>query len=223
MAKKQNDGSTVKEERFQWTAKMDEAFIEAMLKEQNEGNRIDGSFTPQAYTNMVNDLTAKLNKDFKKEHLKNRLKTLKDHFSQCYDLFRGVSLSGFAWNSETRLIEAEDEVWDQLINEKPEAAKWKTKEICHYDELRQLFAKDRASGTSAITAKERRKQIENERRIETIQEVDQLLETNQVTLEKPITPEETQGAPTTPLSQLKLPTISKEKKKEKEGGRRKKY
>ena len=43
------------------------------------------------------------------------MKTLKDHFAQCYDIFRGVSLSGFAWNSETKLLEAEEEVWEALI------------------------------------------------------------------------------------------------------------
>ena len=94
---------------------MDDAFIQAMLKEQDIGNRVDGTFSSQTYSNMVDELSKTLNKDFNKNHLKNRLKTLKDHFAQCYDIFCGVTLSGFAWNSETKLFEAEDEVWEPLI------------------------------------------------------------------------------------------------------------
>lgn len=115
MAKKLKDGENVKREMLMWTPQMDEFFLQAMLTQQYHGNRIDGTFTSTAYTNMVNELHEKLNMNFSKSHLKNRLKTLKDHFAQCYDLFRGVGLSGFAWNSETKLFEADNEVWDSLI------------------------------------------------------------------------------------------------------------
>ncbi|KAJ9544903.1 hypothetical protein OSB04_024610 [Centaurea solstitialis] len=133
---------------FFWTSHMDNAFIQAMLKEQDKGNRIDGTFTSQAYANMVDELSRMLNKDFNKNHLKNRLKTLKDHFSQCYDIFRG-----------TKLFEAEEEVWEALIAEKPDAAKWKKKQISNYDEMLELFGRDRATGGGAETAKERRNQM----------------------------------------------------------------
>ncbi|KAL4587662.1 hypothetical protein LXL04_000534 [Taraxacum kok-saghyz] len=42
-------------------------------------------------------------------------------------MFHGTLLSGFGWNSETHLIEADDEVWANLINSKPEAILFKTK------------------------------------------------------------------------------------------------
>jgi hypothetical protein len=48
-----------------------------------------------------------------KQHIKNRMKTMKDHFAESYDLFG--SLSGFSWNSTTRRFEAEEEVWKDLI------------------------------------------------------------------------------------------------------------
>ncbi|KAK2424531.1 hypothetical protein QL285_034882 [Trifolium repens] len=53
-------------------------------------------------------------------------------------------LSGFSWNSITRRFEAEEEVWKDLIREKPHAAKWKTMQIKHYDVLRELLGIDRA-------------------------------------------------------------------------------
>ncbi|KAI3802383.1 hypothetical protein L1987_30515 [Smallanthus sonchifolius] len=100
---------------------MDNAFIQAMVTQQDKGNRINGTFTSQAYSNMIEELNTSLRMDFNKNHLKNRLKTLKECFSQWYDMFRGTSLSGFSWNSDTQLTEAEDEVWDKLIDSKPEA------------------------------------------------------------------------------------------------------
>nr|XP_043632953.1 uncharacterized protein LOC122604117 [Erigeron canadensis] len=216
MAKKVNDGNNVKEERIQWNVKMDVVFIEAMRKEHDDGNRIGGTFTSLAYSNMVNYLKEHLQREFTKEHLMNRLKTLKLHFSQCYDLFRGLMMRGFAWNSETNLIEAEEELWETLIKEKPEAAKWKNKQICHYEELLYLFAEDRATGASAITTKERKNMLNNGKRVETIEEIDQLLESDVIVLETPPNIDNIHAATTTKPSKENLPTIkAKNKKKRK--------
>ncbi|GJS13229.1 Myb/SANT-like domain-containing protein [Tanacetum coccineum] len=46
-----NNGTTIKRKLFIWTPVMDEVFIDLMLKEQNKGNRPEGTFTSQAYTN----------------------------------------------------------------------------------------------------------------------------------------------------------------------------
>ncbi|KAI7736675.1 hypothetical protein M8C21_005888, partial [Ambrosia artemisiifolia] len=134
---------------------------------------------------MVEELSTKLGMDFTKNHLKNRLKTLKSSFSQWYDMFRGTSLSGFSWNSNTQLIEAEDDVWDKLIVSKPEAATLKTKKISNYNEMLELFARDRASGAQAETAKERNARLHktDNINIESVPEVDDFLAANDVILE----------------------------------------
>ncbi|KAL4587723.1 hypothetical protein LXL04_000597 [Taraxacum kok-saghyz] len=145
-----------KKELVKWTNWMDECFIQSLLTQQDKDNRINGTFTSQAYANMVDDLNAKTGLSLTKCHLKNRMKTFKISFSQWYDMFRGTSLSGFGWNSETHLIEADDEVWAKLINSKPEAISLKTKKVSHYNEMLALFARDRASGEHAETSKENR-------------------------------------------------------------------
>ncbi|KAD6796437.1 hypothetical protein E3N88_07333 [Mikania micrantha] len=159
--------------------------IVAMIMEQDKGNRINGTFTSQAYNNIIEELNTKLQMNITKNHLKNRLKTLKEHFSQWYDMFRGTSLSGFSWNSNTQLIEVEDEVWEKLIDSKPEAVMLKTKKVSNYYEMLEVFSKDRASGAHAETAKERNDRYEKigNIKVETITEVDELLEANEVTLE----------------------------------------
>ncbi|CAI9287174.1 unnamed protein product [Lactuca saligna] len=135
---------------------------------------------------MVEELNEKFGKSLTKSHLKNRLKTLKSGFSQWYDMFRGTSLSGFSWNSETQLIEADEEVWANLINSKPEAISLKSKKIPNYNEMIALFAKDRASGVHAETSKEKNARLNKtgDIKVETIDEVDQLLASNDITLEK---------------------------------------
>lgn len=50
-----------------------------------------------------------------KNILKNHLKSLNTSFLQWYDMFHGTSLSEFAWNSQTQLIEGNDQVSDHLI------------------------------------------------------------------------------------------------------------
>ena len=75
---------------------MDYAFVQTMIKEQNDGNRIDSIFTPQAYTNMVEELSKDFEMDITKDHLKNRLKPLKEHFAKWHYIFKGDLLSGFS-------------------------------------------------------------------------------------------------------------------------------
>lgn len=114
---KKDENSMPEKENFRWVGKMDKFLLEAMLHEQIQGNRPDGTFTSHAYANMVKYLSEKFEiPDLKKLHITNRLKTLKKHFAECYDLFKcGVGLSGFAWKAETKKWDAEPEVWEALI------------------------------------------------------------------------------------------------------------
>ncbi|WJX25098.1 hypothetical protein P8452_14171 [Trifolium repens] len=111
-------------EVLRWTDDMDKILLNALLEEANKGNRHDGLWTTEAYSNVVDVLRSEGPPTMTKQHIKNRMKTMKDHFAESYDLFG--SLSGFSWNSITRRFEAEEEVWKDLIREKPHAAKWKT-------------------------------------------------------------------------------------------------
>ena len=96
-----------------WTAEMDLILLNAMIDEVRKGCRIDGSWTTQGYTNIVMALNEAGLSGLKKNNVKNRQKSLKDRWREVHDLFGG--LSGFAWNQTTKLFEAEDEVWSELI------------------------------------------------------------------------------------------------------------
>ena len=67
-------------------------------------NRHDGTFTTQAYKNIMQVLTLVLGSMLEKAHVKNRVKTLKKKFAERKDLFHG--LRGFDWNAKTYMFEA---------------------------------------------------------------------------------------------------------------------
>lgn len=100
-------------EILRWTDDMDQILLNALMEEANKGNRHDGAWTTEAYSNVVDALRSLVAPTMTKQHIKNRMKTLKEHYAESYDLFG--SLSGFAWNPTTRRFEAEDEVWQDLI------------------------------------------------------------------------------------------------------------
>lgn len=98
---------------LRWTDEMDQVLLNALSEEVNKGNKHDGSWTTEAYSNMVDALRSAVAPSVTKQHIKNRMKTLKDHFNTVHDLFK--SLSGFAWNPTTRRFEAGEEVWLDLL------------------------------------------------------------------------------------------------------------
>ncbi|KAL5539290.1 hypothetical protein UlMin_044020 [Ulmus minor] len=112
-AKRNIEGERPKKDTVKWTEKMDVVLIDALLEQQVNGNRVDGTFTTTAYNNVLKICREELNYPFEKDHLKNRLKTLKSNFNACYDIFKG--LSGFAWSPITKMFEAEPEIWNALI------------------------------------------------------------------------------------------------------------
>ncbi|XP_021722720.1 uncharacterized protein LOC110690195 [Chenopodium quinoa] len=112
MVKKNKSSDGKASTSLRWTLHMDKVFLDALIAKDINGNRVDGQFISKAYENVVKECTEKLNHPFTKEHLKNRLKTIKSNFNDVYDLFNA---SGWGWNEETELFENVDEVWDNLI------------------------------------------------------------------------------------------------------------
>ncbi|KDP36781.1 hypothetical protein JCGZ_08072 [Jatropha curcas] len=153
MVSKSKKTNAAKRDVFKWTERMDDAFIDALVHQQRLGNRVDNIFTTAAYDNMLKELREKIAMPFQKDHLKNRLKSLKNNFKECFDLFNGVS--GFAWSPETKMFSAKPEAWKAFVKEKPEAKKWMTTQIAHYDKLVLLFAKDRAKSNGDNSTKQK--------------------------------------------------------------------
>ncbi|KAL2340535.1 hypothetical protein Fmac_008475 [Flemingia macrophylla] len=151
------ESSIVVREFTKWTDEMDFRLLSAMLDEARLGNRVDGSWTTQAYNNMVDSLRQSGLIGITKNNVKNRQKSLKDRWREVHDLFSG--LSGFAWDESTKSFSAEPEVWDELLTTKPSAAKWRVNPIRYYDLMKELWGADRGTGHMARTARQERRNI----------------------------------------------------------------
>ncbi|KAE9594555.1 putative Myb/SANT-like domain-containing protein [Lupinus albus] len=158
--KGQTTGSNHSVNVLRWTDEMDQVLMNAFTEELRKGNRHDGSLTSEAYSNVIKVFQHVVAPNMTKQHIKNRMKTLKEHFAESYDLFNNPS--GFAWNPMTKRFEAQDDVWEYFIKDKPQAVKWRTMQIRHYDTLNELFGADRATGKRASTARQRAPQMQHD-------------------------------------------------------------
>ncbi|KAG6484756.1 hypothetical protein ZIOFF_053281 [Zingiber officinale] len=107
--------------------------------------------------NMIRDNIANIKIPLTKDHLKNRMKTLKTNFNSCYDLFKNAS--GVQWHAKSKRFEAKEEVWKQLIDANPSIKKWRYTPAPHYEKLFELFAYDGANGQGASIAAEKNVEI----------------------------------------------------------------
>ncbi|KAJ3684160.1 hypothetical protein LUZ61_013324 [Rhynchospora tenuis] len=138
---------------------MDRILINAFIHEQSIGNRPNGTFSTQAYDNIVKELQdAFPDKSVDKDKIKNRIKYLKKGFGACYDIFKNAT-SGFSWSSHTKMWDAEPGAWATFIQSYPQAKEWMNKPVPHYESLRQLYGKDRANGDGAETPAEMRQRL----------------------------------------------------------------
>ncbi|XP_059654215.1 uncharacterized protein LOC132300925 [Cornus florida] len=153
MSNQSNISGGSKRDRCVWTAQMNDIFVDALHNQFVKGNMIEGTFTTKAYSEIVHELTERLGIDINKDKVKNRLKTIKKTFHECFDLFK-TGLSGFAWSEATKMWYAEPEVLASSIELNPAVEKWKTTPIFNYNKLLDLFGKDRAIGSNAATAEE---------------------------------------------------------------------
>lgn len=66
--------------------------------------------------------------------------------------------SGVSWNEKREMIEAEEELWDNLIISFPKIGKFRTKEFPHFDALGELYDGQTAEGTYNFTSTQRPQQ-----------------------------------------------------------------
>ncbi|KAK6932187.1 Myb/SANT-like domain [Dillenia turbinata] len=159
-----------------WTHAMDDALVDAFMHQYDMGNKMNGTFITKAYENIVKELIEKFGEWLNKEKVRNRWKTIKKNFSEPYDIFKN-GLSGFAWNPTTQLWSAKTEVWEKLIESKPQAKNWMSTPIPNYEKLVILYGNDRATGDHVETASELKKRqsvILDEDYMNTIDGIDNL-------------------------------------------------
>lgn len=92
---------------------MDDCLIDALMGQVVKGQKIGGVFTSTAYKTVAASVSSSFQICCDIGRVKNRVKTLKKHLACVKDILQNGS--GFGFNSQTKLLEAEEEVWDAYV------------------------------------------------------------------------------------------------------------
>ncbi|KAH7837577.1 hypothetical protein Vadar_015362 [Vaccinium darrowii] len=106
---------------------MDEYLVDILYEHTIYRRQKDRSFTSTAYANASRAMSKKFGENISKEHIKDRLKTIMQIFNLAYDL----------------VLEADPQ-------------KFCLRPIPKFDQLEAIFGKDRATGATAETPKEKK-------------------------------------------------------------------
>ncbi|XP_020550728.1 uncharacterized protein LOC105164875 isoform X2 [Sesamum indicum] len=122
--------------RTDWTPDMDQYFIELMLKQQERGNKLDSTFTKQAWTEMLALFNAKFSSEYNKRVLRHRYKKLWKYYC---DLMTLVKQKGFVWDEKQEMVVAHNNVWDAYMKAHPHARSYRAKVFPGYNNLALIF------------------------------------------------------------------------------------
>ncbi|WRX11671.1 Myb/SANT-like domain - like 3 [Theobroma cacao] len=86
-----------------------------------------------------------------KPHIESRIKTLKKEWTIVYDIVQGRGTSGSGWDHERNMVIAEDPVWDFYIISQKDVAQFRKRSFSFFNELSDIYVKDRATGQYAQT------------------------------------------------------------------------
>ncbi|PSR91884.1 L10-interacting MYB domain-containing protein [Actinidia chinensis var. chinensis] len=122
--------------RTDWTPVMDRYFIELMLNQQERGNKLDTTFSKQAWTDMLTLFNEKFGPQHSKRVLRHRYKKLWKYYSDVTFLLKQ---NGFSWDESQQMIAADDDVWDTYVKAHPHARSYRTRMLPNYKDLGFIF------------------------------------------------------------------------------------
>ncbi|KAF7826811.1 Myb/SANT-like domain containing protein [Senna tora] len=151
-SQQQQGGGTSKQAIRIWTQEKDKALVESMLE-----LRLGGTFNADngLKTGSLEDLERKMESKWPGcglkaiPHIQSRYKTLKATWKDVHDMAYGNNTSGFGWDPDRCMLTAEKDVWDSYIRSYKKCAPSRTKQFPLFDQLIELFHKDRANGKDA--------------------------------------------------------------------------
>ncbi|XVF77993.1 hypothetical protein PTKIN_Ptkin14bG0092600 [Pterospermum kingtungense] len=149
------DSQASKRTNRKWSYDEDVLLVSSMVDLHNIGSyNADTGFKAGYLNELERMLTRKLpNANIKaKPHIESRIRTLKKDWAIVYDMVKGDNTSGFGWDSQRNMVTAEESVWESYLSSHKDAAPFRTRSFHFFNELSQIYAKDRATGKDAQTA-----------------------------------------------------------------------
>uniref|UniRef100_A0A5B6YGW0 Myb/SANT-like domain-containing protein n=1 Tax=Davidia involucrata TaxID=16924 RepID=A0A5B6YGW0_DAVIN len=122
--------------RIDWTKPMDRYFIDLMLEQVLEGNKIDHTFNKQAWVRMITSFNEKFGLQCGKCVLENRYLSLMRQYNNISNL---LNQKCFVWDETQQTVTADNGVWEAYIKDHPDAAMYKDKVLETYSNLSLIF------------------------------------------------------------------------------------
>ncbi|RAL50130.1 hypothetical protein DM860_007804 [Cuscuta australis] len=132
-----------------WNGQMDGILISVLYDQIKEGNKGDGDRKPQAYQAVADKQRSQLGVSVTVEHVKNRIKCWKKHYSIITDI---RTYTKFKWDEEKKMVTINiDDLkdWNEYCKSHPPASSYRNKTIDNWDDICILFGSDRAIGDGA--------------------------------------------------------------------------
>uniref|UniRef100_A0A5B7BRF2 Myb/SANT-like domain-containing protein n=1 Tax=Davidia involucrata TaxID=16924 RepID=A0A5B7BRF2_DAVIN len=124
-----------------WTNEMDRYFSKILVEHVRKGSKLDNIIKPATYAAALVALNEKFGLDLTKDHLKNRLKTLRKQFGVLKEI---LAQKGFKWDKARKMVVADDAVWNDYIKAHPDAKHFRAKFIENFEELCIIVGNDQA-------------------------------------------------------------------------------
>ncbi|XP_042476666.1 L10-interacting MYB domain-containing protein-like isoform X1 [Macadamia integrifolia] len=137
-----------------WSPAMDRCMIETLLQQVQEGKKCPNGFKPTAYAAAVNALNQQFSSRLSRQHIINRLKTMKNTHRKVLEL---IGRSGIGWNDQTKMLDVSEEHWKEFILKNPDMDKKLNKKRFElFDKMCEVFGGDHATGEWARSRKRSR-------------------------------------------------------------------
>ncbi|RZC06038.1 L10-interacting MYB domain-containing protein [Glycine soja] len=121
--------------RTDWTASMEQFFIEFLLDQLGRGNQVDNGFNKNAWTDMLAIFNAKFGCQHGRRVLKNRFKKRLKHYCDITNLIK----QGFLWDEQQLMLLADDDVWNAYVKAHLHAGTYRSKTLPNYCDLELIF------------------------------------------------------------------------------------
>ncbi|XP_077210135.1 uncharacterized protein LOC143845638 [Tasmannia lanceolata] len=126
-----------------WGEDEDRLLVTSLAHQVALGNKIANGFKELALNAVAHDLTIRIGRDITKDHVRNRMKTMKTNYRILHTI---LSRSGFGWDTIQCKISVENEVKNDYLQSSPGHLRFFNTRYPLYEEWKYVFGEDHATG-----------------------------------------------------------------------------
>ncbi|XP_077237308.1 uncharacterized protein LOC143878981 [Tasmannia lanceolata] len=132
-----------KKKNNHWGDDDDRYLVAALSNQVAQGNKIANGFKEVGIHAVAHELTLKFGREITKDHVRNRIKTLKTTYRAVHTI---LSLSGIGWDTQLCKISVEEEVKNEYLKTNPGHLRYFNNRYPLYEEWKYVFGESHATG-----------------------------------------------------------------------------